>query len=385
MELSSDQQRARERIHDAIGKRQRVVTLSGPAGSGKTTLMRAVVDDFDERRHVVLMCPTGKAASVLARKTGRKTTTIHSALYSGVHDGEDGKPIFTAPKDPCGAGTLVICDEASMVGQLLHDTILRHMPRDAQILYLGDNQQLPPVNEPWGPNLEAPDAELTEVHRQGANNPILGLATAIRTRTGAPWSGWKAGRCELATGDPAEWLAGLLTSGEDATVLAYLNRTRRDLNRRVRAVLGQRGRIAVGDRLVCCLNNKTVGLMNGEVVRVVDVLEGGPLMRLMVHDGRKRLIVRTFSGLLGSRVADFKEKNDARKDRGDTEDDVLLFDYGFALTIHKAQGSEWDRVGLMRTGLDAGWMSPEDRRRLVYTGVTRAKRQLAIFGSRRAA
>jgi exodeoxyribonuclease-5 len=392
--LSPDQMTAHAAICAAIDRGQKVTTLVGPAGSGKTTLMAAVLDTYAPKRHTVLVCPSGKAASVLSSKTGRVATTIHKALYSGVKD-EDDELVFTLPGPPCEPGGLVICDEASMVGVDLHDELVGNLPKGAQLLYVGDREQLPPVNQSWGPGFDAPDAALTTVHRQAEQSPILQLATAIRTRQ--HFAGWVPGACESGAGDPVAWLAA--RAEQDATLLAYTNKTRTDANQRVRAALGRRQKLEVGDRVVCLLNNSDVGMMNGEVGIITKISRSGRAsvkLKAEVYNIELDGIInaRINLDMIGGAVRDFnvwKNRRGGRGGRGGRGSlidrkttkmgDVLHIDHGWCLTVHKSQGSEWSEVGFIADG-GYRWLkskSPDDARRLAYTAVTRARDSLRIF------
>lgn len=386
MSLSIDQKAARNAVISAIDNGEEVTVLVGPAGSGKTTLMRAIVDDLASTgREVVLVCPTGKAASVLAAKTGADAMTIHKAMYQSVMEDEDTEDlVFGDPKAPCGNGGIVVCDEASMVGMTLHAALLEQLRRrhGAQLLYVGDREQLPPVNEPWGPDFDIPTAALDRVHRQAEGSPILGLATAIRTR--GPWFGWVPGVCDRVREDPVAWMVE--RADRDATLLCYTNKTRQRLNREIRAALGYREAIEPGDRLVCLLNNHAAGVMNGQVLTVTriryDALSaiqtGAPILAVTMSNGQTRHIN---ADLIGGRAADFKRFTDFAERRGVNPDKLLHVDYGFALTVHKSQGSQWDDVGFVG---DGGYdrlkrKDPDTARRLAYTAVTRAAERLRIF------
>lgn len=384
--LSDDQQQARFAVLETIARRDLVTVLVGPAGSGKTTLMETIINDLEGAgRTVDLMAPTGKAASVLSAKTGRDAATVHSALYQRVNeDGED--LVFTKPKPPCSTGGVVVCDEASMVGLSLYDEMVSQVRRrtGAQMLFVGDREQLPPVGEPWGPDFDVPTAALTQVHRQALGSPILGLATAIRQRTA--WSGWREGVCDRSREDPIPWLVSRIRGGVDATLLCYTNKTRAALNLDARLQLGHRSVVEVGDRLVCTLNNVPLDMMNGEVAVVVDVTPdeamsrdvGGRALSVTLDNGVRATIN---ADLIGAPVRDFKAWRSAAKQMKRPTAGLLSVDYGFALTVHKSQGSQWDSVGFVA---DSGyqWLKrkkPDEARRLAYTAVTRAARSLRIF------
>jgi len=385
IELSEHQQSERAKLRAAIATGKRVIMLVGPAGSGKTTLLRSLVDEYEQTREVVPICPTGKAAHVLSDKIGRDASTVHQSLYGRVWEGksdnesDDPELIFGQPRPPCGVGGLVICDESSMVDTELHGDLYRQTSkrRGAQILYVGDREQLPPVRGTWGPPFDSPDAELREIHRQAADSPIVGLATAVRTRQ--PFDGWIDGVCDTASGDPVPWLCERKDS--DAVLLAYTNATRRRLNAEIRAQLGLTGVVCPNDRIVCLLNNHGIGIMNGEAFDVLRAERGpasGWLWLILDVPGRDvRVLVSPST--FGGRVGDFRRA--ASRLRFHHRAKALHVDTGWALTVHKSQGSEWKSVGFVADGGYAGLRlrDPAEARRLTYTAITRAAETLRIF------
>ncbi|MEL6344087.1 MAG: AAA family ATPase [Myxococcota bacterium] len=373
--LSADQQHARRQILDALSGGQTVSVLVGPAGSGKTTLMRSLLADIGHRRPVVLLCPTGKAAARLAAVTGQRASTIHRALYGRVES--DGAMLrFGDKRAPCPPGGLVICDEASMVDQRLHDDLLAHLPDGAQLLYVGDREQLPPIRGDWGPDFSAPTAALEAIHRQAAGSPIIQLAHAIRH--GTSFTGWQDGVCQRLRGDAVEWMLDAIRAEQDATLITLTNQRRRALNDAIRAQLALDGQpISPGDRLVNLINHDSLHLMNGDV-RIVQAARraAGPSW---IH--RAELWEVTFTDeqtvlvnvdLIGAEIGAFK----AWRGRKKHLDRVIHVDHGFCLTVHKAQGSQWDAVGFVSC---LAFRRMRDRRRLAYTAVTRAADQLTIF------
>lgn len=379
LSLSPDQLLAREQILAAIATGAPVSVLVGPAGSGKTTLMRSLLAEVGSTRPVVLLCPTGKAAARLAAVTGQKATTIHRALYGHVES--DGEVLtFSGKRAPCPPGGLVVCDEASMVDVRLHEDLMAHLPPGAQLLYVGDREQLPPVRGEWGPDFSAPTAALEAIHRQAADSPIVQLAHAVRH--GRSWSRWRPGVCERrVSADPVAWIAEHIEQGTDATLITATNQRRTDLNAAIRQRLGLDSEpIAPGDRLVNLINHDTMGLMNGEVRTVERASRAaGPSW---MH--RAELWEVTFTGgetaivnidLIGQPVRTFKSWRGRKKHL----DRVLHVDFGFCLTVHKSQGSQWDAVGFVTCPV---FRRMSERRRLAYTAVTRAAEQLVIFAER---
>ncbi len=382
MQLSADQQAALTALTSALEGGQQVVVLCGPAGSGKTTLLRAFLDGLT--RDVALVCPTGKAAARLSEVTGRPARTIHRALYASVSRGEQGgELVFGGKKAPCPPGGLVICDEASMVDEILHADLVSHLPPRAQLLYVGDREQLPPVRGRWGPDFETPTAVLETIHRQAEQSPVLALATAIRR--GQRWSDWQPEVCERLSGsDPAAWYVERLKSGADVTLVTHTNRRRQGLNAAVRRLEGRTEPLEPGDRVVGLLNNADAGVMNGEVFEVLggepsrgaSYLHSGTVWNVTMQStaGGEPVDVLVNIDLIGQPISPFHAWI-GRKRRGALEKAVHL-DFGACLTVHKSQGSQWAEVGFVST---PSFRRMQDRRRLAYTAVTRAAERLSIF------
>ena len=405
LDLSPDQEAARQAVLAAVildGDTE--ATLSGPAGSGKTTLMRQLHADFERAGYLVrLVAPTGKAAARLAALTGRAATTIHSPLYRTILERDDGGVEFTDPKAIAEGRAIIICDEASMVGTRLYGDLRRNLPDTVAILCVGDREQLPPVNDTWGCNFANPTGLLTEIHRQAAGSPIIQLATAIRQGQG--WRTirpdgqaytYKRGTLEQA----AAWLACERMMGQDATLLAWTNRARQRLNTEVRAARGHQGDLVPGDVLVCTRNAYNLGKMNGEVVTVADFEPvegtGGQLVEaswLGAESSTRRGLPVVAPSLLGrgttpadwQRLEGIADEADLEADNGwsrpPTKKRMMQAEYGECLTVHKSQGSQWNTVGVVidqaLDGLEE--RDPDTFRRLLYTAVTRAARELVIW------
>ena len=418
--LSDDQQQARCDVLTAlIDNGQPEAVLSGPAGSGKTTLMRALIQDLrDAGRLVKLLAPTGKAARRLHEVTGEATSTIHRPLYESVSSKlkatkkergaykllAESKPdtlpsfedwlralraetnkaveedlLFSDPRQVGDAGTVLVVDESSMVGLRLASD-LRSQLSGAQVLWVGDREQLPPVNDRWGCEWGNPTALLTQIHRQAADSPIIGLATAIRS--GQDWHRINPEppvyRDACSPQRVAEWLAQQHSKNADAVCLTFTNAKRHKINALTRAVLGVSGEVlTVGERVLVTTNNYHVGLFNGEVVRVAGIRERESVYGHAVHE----LQVEGVNTLGGQPLwigydPEALAAGQRPKGRG-----LLSIDYGYCLSIHKSQGSQWHTVGLIHDGACWGLANrnADDYRRLIYTAVTRAAERLLVF------
>ena len=337
-----------------------VFRLFGFAGTGKTTLARHIADGVDGE--VKFAAFTGKAALVMRRKGCERASTIHSLIYKPRESGE-AVPSFDLWDDaPVSKASLIVIDECSMVdAELGRDLQSFGVP----VLVLGDPAQLPPIQGGGFFTDVTPDAMLTEVHRQARDNPIVRLSMDVREgRELAPGT---YGETQVVTRDE---LDGQRVVSADQ-VLVGRNATRRAYNARMRHRRGYEGDLpAAGDKLVCLRNNKRKGLYNGALWSVKerpttrrDILK----MVLQPDDGFAgkgiKVSVRSECFTGGIEAIDWPLRK--RCDE---------FDYGYVLTVHKAQGSQWDDVVLFDESAAFG----ESRQRWLYTGVTRAAKRLTV-------
>jgi exodeoxyribonuclease-5 len=337
-----------------------VFRLFGYAGVGKTTLARHIAEGA--RGDTAFAAFTGKAALVMRSKGCAGATTIHALIYRA-SEGAEGSPNFTINADgPASKAGLIVIDECSMVdAELARDLLSFGKP----ILVLGDPFQLPPVKGAGFFTEGAPDVMLTQIHRQAEDNPIIRLSEIVRS--GGELSIGDYGETRViprSTLDPAQVL------GADQ-VLVGTNKTRRAYNLRMRDLKGFHEPLPVaGDRLVCLRNDRTKGLINGGLWRVETlggVKKDFVKMTLRSEDEGSRSTVKVavlkafFEGTEGDLAFALRRESDE-------------FDYGYALTVHKAQGSQWDDVMLF----DESYAFREHRARWLYTGLTRAARRLTV-------
>jgi exodeoxyribonuclease V len=342
-----------------VGEPQ-VFRLFGYAGVGKTTLARHIAEGA--RGETVFAAFTGKAALVMRSKGCRGASTIHALIYRA-SEGKDGVPTFTLDTDGrASRAGLIVIDECSMVDEELARDLLSF---GKPILVLGDPFQLPPVKGGGYFTDAAPDVMLTQIHRQAEDNPIIRLSKVVRS--GGELKEGVYGETRVirrASIDAAQVL-------EADQVLVGMNRTRRAYNQRMRELNGFKEPLPVsGDRLVCLRNDRTKGLINGGLWRVEalgGVVKDFVKMTLRSEDGGARAPVEVavlkafFEGTEGELAYTLRRESDE-------------FDYGYALTVHKAQGSQWDNVMLF----DESFAFREHRARWLYTGLTRAARRLTV-------
>lgn len=389
MDLSADQIQAMDALSKSIRSGARVSVLRGPAGTGKTTLMRAFSEKMREDGwYVFWAAPTGKAASRISQVTGEPASTLHSLLYRRVTEGRKGQPLFGDRRQTLidGRKGLLVIDEASMVGKRLFDDLVAAAGTTVSLLFVGDREQVEPVADPLGPDLDNPTAELTTVHRQALESPILLVATEVRSgqrmRQGIVGDQYERRRGSAM--EASEWICERLQGNRDAVVLCATNTVRRAVNKLARQELGFSAPICPGEQLVVGLNNKDMGKMNGETLRVEAV---SPVVD---EEGEESGLYRVFADgevyfvhgpSIGEEVMDFKKAQRSRVGLLRNTTQWLHVDYGYALTIHRSQGSEWAEVCFLvdsklkfRAGLD-----PTHVRRIAYTAITRAKKSLLIL------
>jgi exodeoxyribonuclease-5 len=351
--------------------RQQVFRLFGFAGTGKTMLAKRIADDAEGE--VLFAAFTGKAAQVMRNRGCANARTLHSLIYrprGEKPEKETGElqPAFAINRaSPASKARLIVVDECSMVDEKLGRDLLSF---GTKVLVLGDPGQLPPVKSGEGGGGFFTDAEpdvmLTEIHRQARDNPIIALAETVR-EGGQPDYG-SYGDSRVIHRDDIDSDAVLAAD----QILVGRNRTRQNFNRRIRTLKGFDGLLpSSGDKLVCLRNSSEKGLLNGGLWRVSSVgTRAGPAINMLVKSEDE--------GPLGSSAkirvlrAMFEEGPEAVPfDRRRRTDE---FDYGYALTVHKAQGSQWDRLILF----DESFAFRETRERWLYTAITRAAEAITI-------
>jgi len=349
--------------HGTTGTSQ-VFRLFGYAGTGKTTLARHIADEADGE--VKFAAFTGKAASIMRGKGCRGASTIHGLIYRARESGKEIPNFDLWDEAPASKAELIIIDECSMVdAELGRDLLSFGVP----VLVLGDPAQLPPIQGGGFFTAAEPDAMLTEVHRQAQDDPIVQLSVAIRA--GEYIEPGRYGETEVlykSDLDPQRVL-------EADQVLVGRNVTRRAYNALVRQRHGFADEMpSVGDKLVCLRNNRKKGLFNGGLWTVKE--RGEPKRGTNAGILSMRLLPDDETTTRGVKVSVRPECFSGGIEQVDWQRRKLYdeFDYGYVLTVHKAQGSQWNDVVLF----DESFAFPESRERWLYTGVTRAAKKLTM-------
>ena len=361
MQWSPQQADALNSVAQWLATREpQVFRLFGFAGTGKTTLARHIA--ASEGGKVAFAAYTGKAALVMRARGCEGARTIHSLIYKP-KSLEDEEPTFVLNEDaPAANASLIIVDECSMVDDELGRDLLSF---GKKVLVLGDPAQLPPIRGGGFFTASEPDVMLTEVHRQARDNPIIRLSMAVRggesLQRGTFGDTRIIGRGEL---DPA-------TVTKADQVLVGMNKTRHAYNRRLRELRGISAPMPqVTDKLVCLRNDSKKGLLNGGLWTVQKLLAPrGKYLRFQVTPeddasakGQRISVLPEFFNGSGEEIPFALRRNSDE------------FDYGYALTVHKAQGSQWDDLVLF----DESFAFREHRDRWLYTGITRAAKTLTL-------
>jgi len=349
-----------------------IFRLFGYAGTGKTTLAKYFADNVDGE--VLFAAFTGKAAQVLRARGAKNARTIHSLIYrpkgeEEISDEETGKttvsPLFSINRQsPLAQAALIIIDECSMVDEALGKDL---MSFGTPILVLGDPGQLPPISGGGFFTEQEPDILLTEIHRQARDNPIIDLAMQVRE-----------GR-EIMHGDyGTAQVIGKNEVDRDMVleadqVLVGTNRTRRRYNQRLRELKGfTQAFPQAGDKLVCLRNDPAKALLNGSLWQVMtsskETVKPGINLLVRPEDDdmdRGSAKIKLLKSVFDDPDLEIPWQTKKRYDD---------FDYGYALTVHKAQGSQWNSVVLF----DESYAFRETRERWLYTAITRAAERLVI-------
>lgn len=341
---------------------QQVFKLFGYAGTGKTTLAKELAEGV--RGKVLFGAFTGKASLVLRRKGCVGASTIHSMIYRIDEDNASWEPKFILnPDSPVADAALVVIDECSMVDAELGRDLLSF---GTKVLVLGDPAQLPPVKGAGFFTEGDPDFMLTEVHRQARDNPIIAMSMKIRQgetlALGAYGSSLVIGRNQIDA-------AAILAADQ---VIVGLNRTRQSYNGRIRTLLGRTGDMPVrGDKLVCLRNDRQKKLFNGSLWLVEKLKKArGDFVLMDVTPEDEQDEPRPTIVKVRREFFDGTDDTLHWEDKKGTQE----FTYGYALTAHKSQGSQWNEVIVFNEAS----AFRDDAKRWLYTALTRAAEKVTV-------
>lgn len=460
MQLTTQQQYVLDKIKEFMENDSSVFILRGYAGTGKTTIVKEIVNYIKQLRNIVLMAPVGRAAQVLKAKTGYAASTIHKAIYNkaefmvkNVEDVANSEFKLHFPIRQSSGSIVAIVDEASMLcsrkmtqelfefgsDNLMDDLLTFVRPSfGGKVIFVGDPAQLPPIGESVSQALNADffcekglkvmQFELKEVLRQTENSIILKNAMRIRELLSEQKRNHlifeeKENDVEIISTEeilPKYMKTRERIGNDNCVVICYSNKIASKYNKEIRKILygEDNSSLKEGDMLLVVQNNYLLDIMNGEFVSVsyvgeifqqsapVYVEEGGSKIKKIITLQFQYIKIADSIGVqkdcllllnllngdaptidIDSQKAlyiNFRMRNSHLEQAVEPFVSALLKDpyynclkakYGYAVTGHKCQGGEWDKVFVDytgRTGLS------DDCLRWGYTATTRARKTLYV-------
>jgi exodeoxyribonuclease-5 len=390
MELTNKQQLGLQVAVQRFKNKEKYTCISGYAGSGKSTLVKFIVQSLpgiDPETDVVYATFTGKAAQVLLKKGNKNVSTLHKLLYESLPRPDGSwyrKPVERIPYK------IVVVDEVSMVPQSMIDQLFKY---SIYLLALGDPFQLPPIQkDDVNTLLNKPHVFLDEIMRQAQESEIIRVSMDIRE--GKPIDTFNGSEVKIF--NPADFEESMLLWADQ--VLVATNQTRINLNNTMRRLLGREGGPQDGDKVICLKNewdiladnedplvNGTIGFLKNSYSTYVnfprflgghhfDVLQsdfvsdGGALFRDINMD--KKMI------MTGEKCCDWKTAYAIGRNLNHKHKLPKEFTYGYAVTCHKAQGSQWEKVLIVEEKFP---FDKTEHARWLYTALTRAEEKAVII------
>ena len=394
MELNDKQKQGLDIAVDRYKRKERYTVISGYAGTGKSTLVKFIVaalPNINPDEDVIYTSFTGKATQVLQKKGNKNVSTLHKLLFESIPK-PDGtffrKPVEFIPYK------IVIVDECSMVPKELLQRLIKY---NVHIICLGDPGQLPPINKNEDNHLlDHPHIFLDEIMRQEAESEIINLTMDIRA--GKPLVRYQGKEVQVLNKD--ELTTGMLLWADQ--IICAKNETRITLNNQMRDLLGRNGGPQDGDKVICLKNNWDIysvndnPLVNGTIGYLKDSFSTYiNLPRQITSDGQpKKLDILTANfisdteedygilnmdkQLITTGIPGLDWKTSYKMGRNWRFQDKIpdQFTYGYAITCHKSQGSEWDNVLVIEEGFP---FEKEEHKQWLYTAATRAAKKLVII------
>jgi len=368
---------------------EKCTVISGYAGTGKSTLVKFIIQslpDINPDTDVVYATFTGKAAQVLMSKGNQNAMTLHRLLYESIP-----KPDGTFLRRPRLSVDfpVVVVDEVSMAPADMMRLLFNH---DVYVICLGDPFQLPPINKDADNHLlDEPHIFLDEVMRQAQESEIIRLTMDIRE--GKEIQNFDGH--DVKVYDQSNLNTGMLLWADQ--IICGTNRTRIDMNNNMRQLLNRGNNPEDGDKVICLRNywddwadngdylvNGTIGFLNNvyATFNQVPYYYGGQLINVtdaeFVSDAGANygeIQMDTKEILTGERCLDNKTIYRLMRSKKYAHLVPYEFTYGYCITCHKAQGSEWDKVLVIEEGFP---FSKEEHARWLYTAATRAVDKLVI-------
>ena len=389
MILTKGQEKGLKTAIERYKQNFKYVTISGYAGTGKSTLVRFIIEALDVDEDDVCYCAfTGKAAEILRKKGNKNACTLHKLLYESIPRPDGG--FIRKPKPSIGY-KIVVVDEVSMAPKTLIDLLFTH---DVYVICLGDPGQLPPIEKDEDNHLlDDPHIFLDEIMRQAQESEIIQLTMKIRN--GEPIDYYNGKEVKII---PYSQLnTGVLQWGDQ--ILTATNAKRQTINNQMRQLLNYPNHPVDGDKMICLRNywedfsvegdpliNGTIGILKNSFqtwreipkfiksnIKKFDVLTGD-LIIPDTNDIYNLVDMDQKMILTGEKCCGWQLSYKLGKLRPKYGDIVPKeFAYAYAITIWKAQGSEWNNVVVLEESFP---FDKETHARAMYTAATRASKKL---------
>ena len=376
---------------DKYKNNEKIVVISGYAGTGKSTLVKFIVEaladyGIDPEEDVCFATFTGKAAQVLLKKGNKNVLTLHKLLYESFPK-PDGT-FFRRKKTEIDY-KVVIVDEVSMAPKELMDLLMTH---NVFIIALGDPFQLPPVDKDQDNGLLFhPDIFLDEIMRQALDSEIIRISMQIRNHEPIPYQRGK----DVIIMPQKELNTGVLQWADQ--ILVGMNKTRIAINNQMRQILGQEKSPKDGEKVICLRNYWEIfadnddPLVNGTIGFIKDSYEtytrvpywaGGDTIKILcanfISDSNAnfhRLMMDEKQILTGERCLNNKILYRLSSNMRTAHLVPLEFTFAYAITTHKAQGSSWPNVLVLEEKFP---YDREEHARWLYTACTRPEEKLVL-------
>ena len=362
--------------------------IAGYAGTGKSTLVKFIIAALNVApENVAYVTFTGKAASVLRHKGCPNAMTAHKLLYYSKRL-PNGKFVFTPRTSLEGEYKVIVVDEISMLPKELWELLLRHK---VYIIACGDPFQLPPINKNADNHvLDTPHIFLDEIMRQAEESEIIRLTMNIRE--GKPIHYQRGNEVQVVS--PDDVVSGMYDWADQ--IICATNKKRLDINTYMRAAAGRGELPEDGDKIIACRNcwdiidttgenalvNGTIGYLDGLTFGTQEYPIYGfptvPVIRtgLRTDDGGFDEIMLDQQALMTGKKFLTPEQEYQIYRRASLKGlEPIEFNYGYAITCHRAQGSEWEKVLVFEESFP---FDKEEHARWLYTACTRPSEKLVL-------
>ncbi len=363
--------------------------IAGYAGTGKSTLINFIVEALDiDPIEIAYITYTGKAASVLRHKNCPNAMTAHKLLYKS-RPMPDGKFMYI-PKDCLEEDyKLIVVDEVSMLPKTLWDLLLSHR---VHVLACGDPFQIPPIDKDSDNHiLDNPHIFLDEIMRQAAESEIIRVSMDIRN--GKPLNYFKGNEVQIIRNE--EVVDGMYDWADQ--ILVATNAKRQVINDFMRQSKGYDALPQIGDKVIALRNcwdtfdtNGEMALVNGTIGYITDKkleyreyplyrFPQVPILKSQIEtpEGETfKAIACDYTALkTGKKFLTPQQEYQIIRRRDLKGSEPIEFNYGYAITTHRAQGSQWNKVLVYEEQFP---FNREEHARHLYTGVTRAAEKLVL-------